>query len=80
MPATAPKMITTPMAISQDIRAKTTLIGPHFLSSEMPPQGWSVRQAMISQLHRSAAGSRISVGRHLEDLDADAAHDGGGVA
>ncbi len=35
MPATAPKMITTPMAISQDMRAKTTPIGPYFLSYEV---------------------------------------------
>ena len=35
MPATAPRMITTPMAIGQDMRAETTPGGPYFLSSEV---------------------------------------------
>ena len=32
-PATAPRMITTPIAMSQDMRANTTPINPYFLSS-----------------------------------------------
>ena len=34
-PTTAPRMMTTPMAISQDMSANTTPIGPYFLSSEI---------------------------------------------
>src|ERR1017187_949348 len=62
MPATAPRMITTPMAISQDIRAKTTPIGPYFLSSEMMvPEKMTEKTASMPTQHTAvatAAGNR----------------------
>ena len=62
MPATAPKMITTPMAISQDIRAKTTPIGPYllWLAVTMPEKMTEKTASMPSQntAVATAAGNR----------------------
>jgi len=53
MPATAPRMITTPMAISQDMRAKTTPIGPYFLSSEVTTPGEDDRKDCLHATARA---------------------------
>ena len=55
-PAIAPRMITTPMAMNQDIRAKTTPMVPYFLSSEMTvPEKMIANTTAIPTQHTAVA-------------------------
>ena len=58
MPPTAPRIITTPMAISQDMSAKTTPIGPYFLSSEVTTPEKTTEKTASMPSQNTAVGRR----------------------